>query len=252
MLLMYRVNKTQTFAGCSGHSLRHMRPCSGQTRPHSAPYSLVDSIAVHASALWSSEAARAHHRSNLMWCCAQNVATISAGNDAMIGDLIAEALEKVGADGVLSIETSNSLETTVEVQEGMQIDRGYVSPQFITNQASLCSPGWHKPKPLSMTHDIVKKPKPVECSARASVCQDWHRACSSFVHYAVCCSHPSLHRWTIKLQEKPLSCHYAPPGILERELECLLSCKDGCFNVNFWTGWCRKRCWWSMRMPRCW
>ena len=66
----------------------------------------------------------------------QNVATISAGNDAMIGNLIAEALEKVGADGVLSIETSNSLETTVEVQEGMQIDRGYVSPQFITNQVS--------------------------------------------------------------------------------------------------------------------
>lgn len=71
-----------------------------------------------------------------MVAAAQNVATISAGNDAMIGDLIAEALEKVGADGVLSIETSNSLETTVEVQEGMQIDRGYVSPQFITNQVS--------------------------------------------------------------------------------------------------------------------
>ena len=70
----------------------------------------------------------------------QNVATISAGNDAMIGDLIADALEKVGADGVLSIETSNSLETTVEVQEGMQIDRGYASPQFITNQVCIPAP----------------------------------------------------------------------------------------------------------------
>ena len=66
---------------------------------------------------------------------AQSVATISAGNDAMVGALIADALDAVGADGVLSIETSNSLETSVEVQEGMQVDRGYVSPQFITNQA---------------------------------------------------------------------------------------------------------------------
>ena len=67
----------------------------------------------------------------------QSVATISAGNDELVGTMIAEALDKVGADGVLSIETSNSLETTVEVQEGMEIDRGYISPQFITNQVSL-------------------------------------------------------------------------------------------------------------------
>lgn len=67
----------------------------------------------------------------------KSIATISAGNDDMIGSMIAEALDKVGADGVLSIETSNSLETTVEVQEGMEIDRGYISPQFITNQEKM-------------------------------------------------------------------------------------------------------------------
>ena len=57
----------------------------------------------------------------------------------MVGNLIAEALDQVGADGVLSIETSNSLETTVEVQEGMLIDRGYISPQFVTNLVGLCA-----------------------------------------------------------------------------------------------------------------
>ncbi len=67
----------------------------------------------------------------------QNVAAISAGNDDAIGQLIADALDKVGADGVLSIETSNGLETTVEVQEGMEIDRGYISPQFVTNMERL-------------------------------------------------------------------------------------------------------------------
>ena len=69
----------------------------------------------------------------------QNVATISSGNEELVGNLIAEALAAVGADGVLSIETSNSLETTVEVQEGMQIDRGYISPQFVTNQVLRCT-----------------------------------------------------------------------------------------------------------------
>lgn len=65
------------------------------------------------------------------------MAAISAGNDDTIGQLIADALDKVGADGVLSIETSNGLETTVEVQEGMEIDRGYISPQFVTNMERL-------------------------------------------------------------------------------------------------------------------
>ncbi|GIL63263.1 hypothetical protein Vafri_17355 [Volvox africanus] len=67
----------------------------------------------------------------------KNVAAISAGNDEFIGQMIADALDKVGSNGVLSIETSNSTETVVEVQEGMEIDRGYISPQFVTNQERL-------------------------------------------------------------------------------------------------------------------
>ena len=65
------------------------------------------------------------------------MATISAGNSELVGKLIAEALAAVGADGVLSIESGSSLETSVEVQEGMEVDRGFISPQFVTNQASF-------------------------------------------------------------------------------------------------------------------
>ncbi|KAJ4822304.1 hypothetical protein Tsubulata_006418 [Turnera subulata] len=59
------------------------------------------------------------------------VASISAGNDDLIGTMIADAIDKVGPDGVLSIESSSSFETTVDVEEGMEIDRGYISPQFV-------------------------------------------------------------------------------------------------------------------------
>ena len=65
------------------------------------------------------------------------VASISAGNNAEIGDMIAEAIEKVGPDGVLSIENGTGLDTVVEVEEGMEIDRGYISPQFVNNNERL-------------------------------------------------------------------------------------------------------------------
>ncbi len=61
------------------------------------------------------------------------VATISANNDEMIGNRIADAMEKVGKDGVITVEEAKGMETTVDVVEGMQFDRGYLSPYFITN-----------------------------------------------------------------------------------------------------------------------
>ncbi|CAN6720193.1 unnamed protein product [Malus baccata var. baccata] len=62
------------------------------------------------------------------------VASISAGNDKLIGNLIAEAIEKIGPDGVISIESSSSFETSVLVEEGLKFDKGYMSSHFITNQ----------------------------------------------------------------------------------------------------------------------
>src|SRR5918911_1021410 len=61
------------------------------------------------------------------------VGTISANNDAEIGNLIAEAMEKVGKDGVITVEEARGLETTLETVDGMQFDRGYLSPYFVTD-----------------------------------------------------------------------------------------------------------------------
>src|SRR5574338_1229659 len=61
------------------------------------------------------------------------VGTISANNDKEIGDLIAEAMEKVGKDGVITVEEARGLETTLETVDGMQFDRGYLSPYFVTD-----------------------------------------------------------------------------------------------------------------------
>ncbi len=62
-----------------------------------------------------------------------HVGTISANNDSTIGGIIAEAMEKVGKDGVITVEEAKSLETSLDVVEGMQFDRGYLSPYFVTD-----------------------------------------------------------------------------------------------------------------------
>jgi chaperonin GroEL len=61
------------------------------------------------------------------------VGTISANNDPTIGNLIAEAMDKVGKDGVITVEEAKSMETSLDIVEGMQFDRGYISPYFVTN-----------------------------------------------------------------------------------------------------------------------
>ncbi|MBO5960969.1 MAG: chaperonin GroEL [Paludibacteraceae bacterium] len=80
----------------------------------------------------------------------EQVATVSANNDAVIGKLIADAMRKVSKDGVITIEEAKGTDTTIEVVEGMQFDRGYISPYFVTNTEKM---EVEMEKPFILIHD---------------------------------------------------------------------------------------------------
>ena len=80
----------------------------------------------------------------------EQVATISANNDATIGKLIADAMRKVSKDGVITIEEAKGTDTTIDVVEGMQFDRGYISPYFVTNTETMTCEMEH---PYILIHD---------------------------------------------------------------------------------------------------
>ena len=81
----------------------------------------------------------------------KQIATISANNDSVIGELIAGAFEKVGKDGVITVEEGNGIETYMELVEGMQFDKGYVSPHFVTNPEKMMAT-YDNPYILSLIH----------------------------------------------------------------------------------------------------
>ena len=80
----------------------------------------------------------------------EQVASISSNKDASIGKLIAEAMKKVSKDGVITVEEAKGTETYVEVVEGMQFDRGYLSPYFITDADKMVT---EYENPLVLIHD---------------------------------------------------------------------------------------------------
>ncbi|MCE2928983.1 MAG: chaperonin GroEL [Candidatus Caenarcaniphilales bacterium] len=101
----------------------------------------------------------------------EQVATISAANDSEVGKLIAEAMERVGRDGVITVEESKSMSTELEVVEGMQFDKGYISPYFVTDsdrmEANLEEPFvLCADKKINIAHDLVPVLEQVARSGR--------------------------------------------------------------------------------------
>ena len=85
----------------------------------------------------------------------EQVATVSAHNDAAVGELVAKAIEKVGSEGAVTVEEAKGTETTLDVVEGLQFDRGYLSAYFVTNAEKLEAVLDHPLHPAARPEDLV-------------------------------------------------------------------------------------------------
>ena len=95
------------------------------------------------------------------------VGSISANNDEMIGKIIAEAMDKVGKDGVITVEEAKGLETSLEVVEGMQFDRGYLSPYFVTDPERMEVVARGRLHPDPREEDLVDEGPAARSSSRS-------------------------------------------------------------------------------------
>ena len=115
----------------------------------------------------------------------EQVGTVSANNDSYIGKLIAEAMSKVKTDGVITVEEAKGIETEVKVVEGMQFDRGYISPYFMTNgekmEAVLNNPSiLITDKKISTMNDLLPILEPIAREGKDLLIieADFHRFCT--------------------------------------------------------------------------
>ncbi len=93
------------------------------------------------------------------------VGTISANSDTSVGNIIAEAMDKVGRDGVITVEEGQALQDELDVVEGMQFDRGYLSPYFINNQEAGS---------VDLENPFILLDSPPQSSPRCKAWQNFH------------------------------------------------------------------------------